>query len=70
MSKKASKKSIDRVTKADWIIMRLLCKIANRTSYPWQGDYDVVKAMIYIGDKYGHKVVAQAADLLREEYKK
>jgi hypothetical protein len=62
------KLTIDDVSKEDWIIMRLLYKLVNSGSREWR-DIDMVKAMIYIGDKYGHKVLAQAADLLREERK-
>ena len=62
------KLTIDDVTKEDWIIMRLLYKICNATSYPWQTDRDVIKSMIYIGEKYPDLTMAKAADLLREEY--
>jgi hypothetical protein len=62
-----NKLTIDDVTKADWIIMRLLHKLVNSGSREC-GDIDMVKALIYIGDKYGHKVLAQAVDLLRKEY--
>ena len=53
---------MDKVTKEDWIIMRLMMVALNQGG---ARDWNVAKTALYLREKYSLDVIGQCADAIR-----